>query len=76
MSLYRNEVAQSRSDRLVGSVLIALPVSWRVTGYLLFGGLIVAVAFASTAQYSRVETVAARYCRTPGSLSSSRRAPA
>ncbi|MEO1489709.1 MAG: HlyD family efflux transporter periplasmic adaptor subunit [Pseudomonadota bacterium] len=36
---------------------IAIPMPWHFIGYLIFGGLIVAIVFLSLATYSRVETV-------------------
>lgn len=55
--LFRSEVFQQKKDRLSGSVSIAVPLSWQAIGYLIFGGLIVAITFLSLATYSRVETV-------------------
>ena len=55
--MFRSEVIKSRADRLSGDVAVAVPVSWQGIGYLIIGGLIVAVAFLSLASYSRSETV-------------------
>jgi len=55
--LFRQEVLQQKKDRLPGEVSIAIPMPWHFIGYLIFGGLIVAIVFLSLATYSRVETV-------------------
>jgi len=56
--LFRPEAIAKRQDRLSGDVAIALPVSWQSIGYLIFGGLVVALTFLALAGYARVETVA------------------
>ena len=55
--LFRAEVFQQKKDRLSGSVSIAVPLSWQAIGFLIFGGLVIAIAFLSLASYSRIETV-------------------
>lgn len=55
--MFRLEVLSQRAEHLSGDVSIAVPVPWQSIGYLLFGGVAVAVAFLSFASYSRVETV-------------------
>ncbi|MBK62333.1 MAG: secretion protein HlyD [Altererythrobacter sp.] len=56
-ALFRSEVLTQKKDRLSGEVSIAVPLQWQVIGYLIFGALLVAIAFLSLASYSRVETV-------------------
>lgn len=56
--LFRTEVMQRKKDRLSGDVAIAIPMPWQFIGYLIFGGLLVAIIFLSLASYARVETVA------------------
>jgi membrane fusion protein len=51
-------VLAARKDRLHGDISLAVPFSWQLIGYLLFGALAVAVGFLGLATYSRVETVA------------------
>lgn len=57
MSLFRQEVIAQRADRLSGDVTIAVPVPWQIIGYLIIGGLAIALVFLSLASYARVETV-------------------
>lgn len=56
-SLFRSEVLTQKKDRLSGEVSIAVPMPWQLIGYLIFGGVLVAIIFLSLASYSRVETV-------------------
>ncbi|MEM7665964.1 MAG: HlyD family efflux transporter periplasmic adaptor subunit [Pseudomonadota bacterium] len=56
-SLFRSEVLTQKKDRLSGEVSIAVPMPWQLIGYLIFGGVVVAIIFLSLASYSRVETV-------------------
>lgn len=53
--LYRPELLARRAERLSGDVVISLPVSWQVMGYLLAGTVISCIAFLFLATYSRVE---------------------
>lgn len=55
--LFRSEATQSRANRLSGDILLAIPLPWQTIGYLLFGGIAVALVFLSFASYSRIETV-------------------
>jgi membrane fusion protein len=55
--MFRTEAIEYRADRLSGDVAIAVPVAWQAIGYLVFGGVAVALAFLSIANYARVETV-------------------
>lgn len=55
--LFRSEVFSQKKDRLSGEVSIAVPMSWQMIGYLIFGSVVVALIFLSLATYSRVETV-------------------
>lgn len=55
--LFRNEVLQRRRDRLHGDVILAVPISWQIIGYLLLGMLVAALAFLTSASYARVENV-------------------
>lgn len=55
--MFRTEMIASKRNRLSGNIAIAVPVAWQSIGYLIFGGVAVAVAFLSLASYSRVETV-------------------
>lgn len=57
MSLFRQEAIAQRADRLSGDVAIAVPIGWQFIGYLIFGGLAIAIIFLSLASYARVETV-------------------
>lgn len=56
MPMFRQEAIERHRDKATGSVAIAVPVSWNVISYLIFGGLLVATLFLSLASYSRVET--------------------
>lgn len=56
--LFRKEVLSQKKDRLSGEVAIAVPMSWQWIGFLIFGGLAIAIIFLSLASYARVETVA------------------
>ena len=55
--LFRSEVLNQKKDRISGEISIAVPMPWQVIGYLIFGGVLVAITFLSVATYSRVETV-------------------
>jgi membrane fusion protein len=55
--VFRAEAITCRSDRLSGDIMVAVPVAWQAIGYLIFGGLMVALIFLSLASYSRVVTV-------------------
>jgi membrane fusion protein len=57
MSVFRTEAIAYRSDRLSGDIMVAVPIAWQAIGYLIFGGLVVALIFLSLASYSRVVTV-------------------
>lgn len=52
--LFRQEVLDSRADRLHGDVIIAVPVSWQVIGYSLLVTLAAVLVFLFTASYARV----------------------
>jgi membrane fusion protein len=56
-SLFRPEVAAARKERLHGNISLAVPMSWQLIGFLLFGGIGVAAIFLATASYSQVTTV-------------------
>ncbi|WP_196233061.1 HlyD family secretion protein [Sphingomonas segetis] len=55
--LFRPEVLAARRDRLHGDISLAVPLSWQLIGYLLFGALTIALGFLALATYSRVETI-------------------
>jgi membrane fusion protein len=55
--MFRPEALTHRADRLSGNVAIAVPITWQAMGYLIFGGLVVALLFLWFASYSRIETV-------------------
>lgn len=55
--LFRSQAIAQHRDRLSGEVSIATPLAWQVIGWLLFGGIIIALAFLSLANYARVEAV-------------------
>lgn len=55
--LFRREVLAASSERLQGTVSIAVPVSWQVIGGLLVLGVASALAFLALATYARIETV-------------------
>ena len=55
--MFRPEAIEAQRERLSGEVSLALPVSWKVIGYLLFLSVAAALIFLSLAPYSRVETV-------------------
>lgn len=57
VSPFRPQVLAARKNRLHGDVSLAVPLSWQLIGYLLFGALAVALTFLALARYSRVETV-------------------
>lgn len=65
-SLFRQEVAVSRSERVFGDVAVLIPTSWHAVGALLFAAVVVAVAFASFATYGRVVTVTGSVVPTAG----------
>lgn len=54
-TLFRKEILRSRSPSLFGDVLILVPLSWQIIGYLIFFVLVVSVIFLSLASYARVE---------------------
>lgn len=54
--MFRDEVIQNSRAKLTGNVNIAIPISWSAIGYLLFGGVLIALIFLSLATYARVET--------------------
>jgi membrane fusion protein len=56
MSLFRREAIERQSLRLAGSVSMAVPMGWQLTGYLMAGALAVALAFLSFGSYSRIVT--------------------
>lgn len=55
--MFRIEAQSRYSDRLSGEVMIAVPLSWQLIAFLVFGGLVCAILFLFFASYSRVETV-------------------
>lgn len=55
--LFRPEVSKVNYARLYGDVTIAVPLSWQLSAYLIFGGLATTVLFLSLASFSRIETV-------------------
>lgn len=55
--MFRKEILTGSRIRLAGDVSIAVPVAWQSIGYLIFGGMAVALVFLSLASYSRTETV-------------------
>ncbi|WP_447755305.1 HlyD family secretion protein [Sphingopyxis fribergensis] len=55
--MFRSEAISHRADRLSGDIAIAVPISWQSIGYLIFGGVLVGMAFLSFTSYARVETV-------------------
>jgi len=55
--LFRIEATQARAARLAGDVIIAVPVSWQVIGYLFLVCVISAGAFVALGHYARVEAV-------------------
>ena len=55
VELFRREVILRRADRLAGDVAVAVPVSWQVVGYLIFGSVAAGLLFLAIADYSRVE---------------------
>ena len=57
MHVFRIEAQSRYRDRLSGDVAIAVPLSWQLIAYLVFGGLVCAILFLSFATYARVETV-------------------
>ena len=54
--LFRTQAQRQFSSPLEGSAHIALPISWQLIAYLVFGSLLAAILFLSFASYSRVET--------------------
>lgn len=57
LHVFRTEAQSRYRYRLSGDVAIAIPLSWQLISYLLFGGLVCAILFLSFATYARVETV-------------------
>lgn len=55
--LFRREVVKLHSNKLLGDVAIAIPISWQTVGYLLAGSVAAAGIFLCLARYARVETV-------------------
>lgn len=55
--MFRSEVFDAQSDRLLGDVAVIVPISWHLIGYMLFGSALSCFAFLSFANYARVETV-------------------
>lgn len=55
--LFRPEALAGRRHRLAGDIVIAVPVSWQIIGYLLLASLATAVVFMSVASFARVEVV-------------------
>src|SRR5688572_18227775 len=56
MSLFRPEATERHSQRLTGSVSMAVPIGWHLAGYLMAGALFLALMFVSLASYSRIVT--------------------
>ena len=56
-SLFRPEAFAARADRLAGDITIAVPVSWQVIGYLVFGMVATGLLFLCLGTYSRVQVV-------------------
>jgi membrane fusion protein len=54
MNLFRREALERQSQRLAGTVSMAVPMGWHLTGYLMAVVLAGVVIFLSTASYSRI----------------------
>ncbi|MFA5965205.1 MAG: HlyD family efflux transporter periplasmic adaptor subunit [Sphingomonas sp.] len=55
--MFRTEVVTARTERLTGSISIAIPIRWQVFGYFLAVVIVAVTAFLFTASYARVATV-------------------
>jgi membrane fusion protein len=69
LTMFRSEALNASSGRFTGDVLIAVPTSWQVIGYLLGGSVIVAAIFLSLASYARIETVSGTIVPAAGVVS-------
>lgn len=66
MTIFREEVIARQQHRLSGSINIALPLSWRFCGILLFAIVVIAGLFLSIASYSRITIVSGTLQPTAG----------
>ena len=57
MSLFREEVAASRNERLQGTVVLSQPMSTRIMVGVLFAIIAIAATWVSVGTYARIETV-------------------
>ena len=57
MSLFRKEAVHHQSERLTGAIILAQPLSIKLTTVIIVSIAIAIVAFLFTAEYSRKETV-------------------
>lgn len=54
--MFRPEASVKRNARLAGDVFVAVPLSWQIIGYFLFGTVVAAFIFLISLDYSRVVT--------------------
>lgn len=66
MAIFRQEVLTRQRHRLSGDINMALPLSWRVCGVLLFASVLIAGSFLSLASYSRTTVVTGILAPTAG----------
>lgn len=67
--MFRPEASVKRSARLSGDVLVAVPPSWQVIGYFLFGSVAAASLFLVSMDYARTVTASGVIIHTPAGMS-------
>ena len=67
--MFRPEASVKRSARLSGDVLVAVPPSWQIIGYFLFGSVAAASLFLASMEYARTVTANGVIMDAPAGLS-------
>ena len=66
MAIFREQVLARQQQRLTGDINMALPLSWRLSGILLFATIVIATVFLAIASYSRITVVSGTLEPTAG----------